>query len=221
MFEEVRARVQEGRWEIVGGWWIQPDANIPGGESLVRQALLGQRFFQREFGCMATVGYNPDTFGHTGTLPQILRKSGITRYIYMRPMLNEKTLPGNVFGRIARSYGSWGDELTEHIRNCDKERPAYVDDYIVFYGVGNHGGGPTKRNIESILALGKDPQMPRVKLSSLDQFFSAVDAQIAAGAPVPVVHDDLQHHACGASVDDGRAVGVGCLYQSGPALSSR
>ena len=209
MFEEVRARVQEGRWEIVGGWWIQPDANIPGGESFVRQALLGQRFFQREFGRMATVGYNPDTFGHTGTLPQILRKSGITRYIYMRPMRNEKTLPGNVFlweapdgtqvltGRIARSYGSWGDELTEHIKNCDTERPAYVDDYIVFYGVGNHGGGPTKRNIESILSLGQDPQMPYVKLSSMDQFFSAVEKQIAAGAPVPVVHDDLQHHARG------------------------
>jgi alpha-mannosidase len=209
MFEEVRARVLEGRWEIVGGWWIQPDANIPGGESFVRQALYGQRFFQREFGCMATMGYNPDTFGHTGTLPQILRKSGMTRYIFMRPMRNEKTLPGNVFlweapdgsqvltGRIARSYGSWGEELVEHIKGVDQERPAYVDDYFVFYGVGNHGGGPTKRNIESIQAISKDSSMPRIALSSLGAFFSAVEQQIAAGAPVPVVHDDLQHHARG------------------------
>ncbi|HEY3342347.1 MAG TPA: glycoside hydrolase family 38 C-terminal domain-containing protein, partial [Anaerolineae bacterium] len=209
MFKEVQERVREGRWEIAGGWWIQPDANIPAGESLVRQALYGQRFFQREFGRMATVGYNPDTFGHTGTLPQILRKSGLTRYIYMRPMLNEKTLPGNVFlweapdgtqvltGRIARSYGSWGEELLEHVKGCDKERPAYVDDYIVFYGVGNHGGGPTKRNIESLQKIAKENGLPRVTLSSLDAFFSAIERQIAAGAQVPVVHDDLQHHARG------------------------
>lgn len=209
LFAEVRERVKEGRWEIVGGWWIQPDANVPCGESLVRQALYGQRFFMKEFGVMATVGYNPDTFGHTGTLPQILSKAGLTRYIFMRPMEHEKHLPGNVFrwqspdgsevlaSRIARAYGTWGDDLRDHVTASDQVRPPYVKDYMVFYGVGNHGGGPTRRNIDSIHALALDVGAPSTVLSSLDRFFSSVEAEIQNGAQAPVITDDLQHHARG------------------------
>ena len=209
LFHEVRERIREGRWEIVGGWWIQPDANIPSGESLVRQGLYGQRFFQREFGLMATVGYNPDTFGHTGTMPQILRKSGLSRYIFMRPMQREKDLPGNIFSwrspdgsevlaaRISGAYGTWGDELRDHIAASERAKPDYVSDYMVFYGVGNHGGGPTRRNIDSIHMLQQDNSAPQVVLSSLDRFFGSVEADIRDGASVPVVADDLQHHARG------------------------
>lgn len=209
MFDQIRERVREGRWEIVGGWWIQPDANIPSGESLVRQGLYGQRFFEREFGVMATVGYNPDTFGHTGILPQILRKSGLTRYIFMRPMQHEKVLPGNVFlwrsadgsevltTRIAGSYGTWGDELAAQVQRCHSARPSYLTDYIVFYGVGNHGGGPTIRNIESLHAMMDSVDQPALELSTLDRFFSNMEAEIVEGANVPVVEGDLQHHARG------------------------
>ncbi len=207
MFERVRARVREGRWEIVGGWWIQPDANVPCGESLARQALYGQRFFQEAFGVTATVGYNPDTFGHAGGLPQILRGAGLSRYCFLRPGPHEKTLPGNVFwwespdgsrvlaARIAHSYGSWAEQLGDHIQACHAARPDYVSDFCVYYGVGNHGGGPTKANIESILA--RAGSQPAVALSTLGAFFSAVEAEAAAGAAVPVVADDLQHHARG------------------------
>ncbi|MCL5997170.1 MAG: alpha-mannosidase [Chloroflexi bacterium] len=213
LFGEVRERVREGRWEIVGGWWIQPDANIPCGESFARQALYGQRFFLREFGVLATAGYNPDTFGHVGTLPQILRKAGLTRYVFMRPMAHEKQLPGNVFrwrapdgsevlaARIARGYGTWGDELSEHVQASRAARPDYLSHYIVFYGVGNHGGGPTKRNIDSLRLMSQqhaaDSAASRIALSSLEAFFAAVEAEMAAGADVPVVADDLQHHARG------------------------
>ncbi|HEY0443360.1 MAG TPA: hypothetical protein VGC90_03970, partial [Candidatus Limnocylindrales bacterium] len=69
MFDEIRARVDEGRWEIVGGWWVEPDCNIPGGESFVRQALYSQRYFLDRFGRIATVGYNVDPFGHNAMLP--------------------------------------------------------------------------------------------------------------------------------------------------------
>ena len=209
LFVEIAARIREGRWEIVGGWWIQPDANIPSGESLVRQALYGQRFFQKEFGVMATIGYNPDTFGHAGTLPQILRKSGMTRYVFMRPMKHEKTIPGNVFlwqspdgtqvttCRIARSYGTWGEDLSEHVKESDQARPSYVKDYIAFYGVGNHGGGPTKRNIDSIHDFNVKPDRPRISLSTLTAFFESIEQEMKTGVAVPVVADDLQHHARG------------------------
>lgn len=209
MLAEIRARVREGRWEIVGGWWIQPDANIPCGESLVRQALYGQRFFQAAFGVTATVGYSPDTFGHAGSLPQILRQSGLTRYAFLRPMPHETALPGSVFRwrspdgsevltvRIARAYAAWADELREHVAANHAARPGCVADYIVFYGVGNHGGGPTQRNIVSLLEMAQCGDAPHVRLSSLDAFFSSVEAEMAAGAEVPVVADELQHHARG------------------------
>ena len=71
-------RVAEGRWEIVGGWWVEPDCNIPGGESFVRQALVSQRYFLEKFGRIATVGYNVDPFGHNGMLPQLLRRAAWT-----------------------------------------------------------------------------------------------------------------------------------------------
>ena len=76
MFEEIKQRITEGRWVIVGGWWLQPDCNIPSGESFVRQGLYSQRYFNEKFGIMAKTGYNVDSFGHNGMLPQILK----TRY---------------------------------------------------------------------------------------------------------------------------------------------
>jgi alpha-mannosidase len=97
MFQEIVTRVKEGRWEIVGGLYIQPDCNIPNGESYVRQGLFSQRYFMKKFGRIATTGYNVDSFGHNGNLPQILTKSGMENYIFMRPMPAEKGLPGRIF----------------------------------------------------------------------------------------------------------------------------
>lgn len=209
MLAEIRQRVHEGRWELVGGWWIQPDCNIPCGESFVRHALVGQRYFQKTFGVTATVGYNPDSFGHAGTLPQILRKAGLTRYVFMRPSPHEKSLPANVFwwqspdgsrvlaARITRSYATWGEDLTQHVEASAEGAPDFLDDYILFYGVGNHGGGPTIQNIRSLQQLAQAPQMPAVRLSTLGAFFEAAEAQAGAGAPIPVVAEELQHHARG------------------------
>ena len=78
--------MKEGRWELAGGWWIQPDCNIPSGEAFVRQGLYGQRYFLEKFGKKAVTGYNVDSFGHNGSLPQILKKSGLDNYVFMRPM---------------------------------------------------------------------------------------------------------------------------------------
>jgi alpha-mannosidase len=209
MLALIRERVREGRWEIVGGWWVQPDCNIPCGESFVRHALYAQRYFQKTFGATATVGYNPDSFGHAGTLPQILRKAGLTRYVFMRPGPHEKTLPSNVFWwqspdgsrvlavRITRSYATWGRDLVEHARASAAGAPDFLSDYILFYGVGNHGGGPTAQNIRSLLEMAQSPDLPAIRLSTLKAFFEATEAQAEAGAPVPVVSEELQHHARG------------------------
>ncbi|CAH1192525.1 Mannosylglycerate hydrolase [Paenibacillus allorhizoplanae] len=206
MFEEIKERVREGRWQIVGGWWIQPDCNIPGGESFVRQGLYGQRYFKEKLGVTAKVGYNVDSFGHHGMLPQILLKSGMPYYIFMRPMPNEKGLPGRLFHwesddgsrvmtyRIPFEYCTWGKDLEKHVRRCMEELKDPFGNLMVFYGVGNHGGGPTKENINSIKRMNALPEFPAMEMAAPNEFFADMEA---LNLPIPVVHDDLQHHASG------------------------
>lgn len=206
MFEEIRARVAEGRWAIVGGWWIQPDCNLPSGESFVRQGLYGQRYFREKLGVTATVGYNVDSFGHHAMLPQILRKSGMESYVFTRPETHEKGLPGRIFWwesddgsrvlafRIPFEYCTWGKDLERYVRRCIGELKRPFDELMCFYGVGNHGGGPTRENIESIRRLDALPDFPRLVFSTPDRYFAAVRAR---ELPFPVVHDELQHHASG------------------------
>lgn len=206
MFEEIKQCIAEGRWEIAGGWWIQPDCNIPSGESFVRQGLYGQRYFFEKFGVTAKVGYNVDSFGHNGMLPQILKKSGMDQYIFMRPSPEEKGLPGRLFWwesddgsrvltfRIPFEYCTWGKELDRHIRRVAGELKTPFNELMCFYGVGNHGGGPTKENLDSIRRLNEDPEFPDLMLSTPERFFKDI---LEKDLSFPVVHDDLQHHASG------------------------
>ena len=77
LFRQIQQRVKEGRWEMVGGMWVEPDLNMPDGESLVRQLLVGKRYFQQKFGMDVNIGWNPDSFGYNWQLPQIYKKSGM------------------------------------------------------------------------------------------------------------------------------------------------
>lgn len=206
MFEKIRKRIAEGRWELAGGWWVQPDCNIPSGESFVRQGLYGQHYFWEKFGKLASYGYNVDSFGHAGSLPQILAGSGMNRYVFMRPMPIEKPLPGRVFHweaddgtrvlafRIPYEYCTWPKELKYHIERCAGEIKAPVSELMSFYGVGNHGGGPTKENIESIREMNGDPELPELIFSTPDRYFSSIEE---SNLKLPVFHGDLQHHASG------------------------
>ena len=207
MFEEIRRRVLEGRWAIAGGWWVQPDCNIPSGESLARHALYSQSFFLKNFGRAARTGYNVDSFGHSGSIPKILRMSGMDRYVFMRPGAHEKELPAPLFKwqspegqsvtafRLPHDYCSWGKELTSHIAKY----AAGLDDargFMCFYGVGNHGGGPTRENLDSIAALDGSDDIGgmRLVLSSPDAYFEQAEAK---GGSLPTVTGDLLHHASG------------------------
>lgn len=206
MFAEIQQRVREGRWSLAGGWWIEPDCNIPAGESFVRQALYGQRYFQEKFGRIARVGYNVDSFGHHGMLPQILKKSGLLYYVFMRPMPHEKALPSRLFWwkaddgsrvlalQLPFTYATWGDNLEEHIWQCAAEIQEPLQEMTCFYGVGDHGGGPTRANLEHIRQLKQEMEGVHLQHADLEQFFSAVETRPAV---FPVLHDDLQHHASG------------------------
>ncbi|HEU5055694.1 MAG TPA: glycoside hydrolase family 38 C-terminal domain-containing protein [Kofleriaceae bacterium] len=205
MFAEIRARVAEGRWCLAGGWWIEPDCNLPSGESFVRQGLLGQRYFLRAFGRTARVGYNPDAFGHAATLPQILKKSRIDAYCFLRPQRHEKELPAHLFEwqgadgtriasfRILFEYLAPGDDLEPHVRRCADELAQAPHDLMCFYGVGNHGGGPTVKNLEQIRRLDGAGGLPRLVFSTPDRYF----AEVAGAHGLPVVAGELQNHARG------------------------
>ena len=206
MFEEIRERVAEGRWELVGGWWVEPDCNLPGGESFVRQALVSQRYFQEKFGRIATVGYNVDPFGHNGMLPQLLRGSGMDAYVFMRPGPHEYRLPWPVFWwespdgsrvlafRLPHEYCAPREDLGYHLDKSIAQLPDEWAEMMAFYGVGNHGGGPTRENLDSIRRLDGSGSMPVLEHSTPRRFF---DARLASGDEYPVVRDDLQHHAVG------------------------
>lgn len=208
MLEEIRARVAEGRWNVVGGWWIEPDLNCPGGESLVRQGLYGQRFFRERLGRPARVGFNPDSFGHPWTLPQILRGQGLEAYVFMRPGPHEKPeLPAPLFRwegpdgtrilaiQILESYNGTERDLERRLQ-LHRERFARdlpdVRAGALFYGVGNHGGGPTVAAIRRIQELASAD--PSVRFGSLDAYLDIVRP---AADGLPLVRDELQHHARG------------------------
>jgi alpha-mannosidase len=206
LFERIRQRVAEGRWEIVGGWWVEPDCNLPAGESLVRQGLYGQRYFKEKFGVTARVGYNPDAFGHQATIPQIMAKSGMDAYVFMRPEPYEKALPSRVFWweaddgsrvlayRIPHGYATAGGDLERVIRRVAPEVKEPLNALMCYYGVGNHGGGPTIENIRSIKRVDGEEDLPRLVLSGPGAFFDSVRER---DLRLPVVHDELQYHARG------------------------
>ncbi len=198
MFREIQIRVKEGRWILAGGWFIQPDCNIPAGESFARHALITQRYFKEKFGKIATVGYNVDSFGHNGNMPQILKNCGLNSYVFMRPGTHEKILPSHLF----LWEGADGSQVpTYRIPNLynvthqnDPETFKIVEDLddgcdqMLFYGVGNHGGGPTKRLLEWMHERLSD----RYLYSSPEEYFAAQNFE-----DLPVVKDDLQFHAKG------------------------
>lgn len=204
MFAEIRQRVAEGRWNIVGGWWIEPDCNIPCGEAMARQALLGQRYFLDKFGRIAKTGFCPDSFGHAGTLPMLLQGGGMENYIFMRPAPGEKPLPEETFDwyapdgscvrafRIPYEYLSWGHSLEAHMIRC-RDRMKNPDGRIMcFYGVGNHGGGPTKENLECIRQMRKKHEGEFVT-GTVEDYFETEDRQ----GRQAVVEEELQYHAPG------------------------
>jgi alpha-mannosidase len=206
LLQQIQERAAEGRWHIVNGMVIQPDMNLLQGESIVRQALDGKRYFADRFGQDVRVAYCVDSFGHAGTLPQILKGCGFDHYVFMRPQEHEKALPGQAFWwqspdgtrlltfRISRSYTSWGDDPTELIEAALADRPEMLEDVACFFGVGNHGGGPTRRQIECIIQLNEERGDLDIRFSSLQAYFSAIQPK---AEKLPVVTEELQYHAVG------------------------
>ncbi len=191
IFARVAERVKEGRWHIAGGWWVEPDMNIPGGESMVRQGLYGQRYFWKAFGKMAETAYLVDSFGHGCGLPKILKGQRLNGYVFMRPQPWEMQLPAPLFSwqdeegskvtafRIQGEYCAWTktailDNLQRSLQAAEEHCMTSIP---VFYGVGNHGGGPTIENIKAIRELKEENPHLDIRNGSLEAFFQGVEEQ--------------------------------------------
>jgi alpha-mannosidase len=196
---EIKRRVQEGRWELVGGMWIEPDLNMPGGESLVRQLLVGQNVFKKLYGVTTRIGWNPDSFGYNWQLPQIYKKSGIDYFVTQKLAANETNpLPFKLFwwespdgskilAYFPHSYSNNNlspVRLTNDLVKADTLAPGMVD-MMDLYGVGDHGGGPTRAVLDQGANwMQPDKVAPNMKFATAQSFFSQVETKISSISPI-------------------------------------
>ena len=235
LFDDIRRLVRAGRWAIAGGWFIQPDANLPGTESHIRTIAEGRRYFCDRFGAAPRAAYNFDSFGHSGGLPQILRQAGYEMYIHMRPQAPDLALPSDLYrwrgvdGTIIPAYRiAVGLYHTEHDNIEDRLRAGTElalrlgRDVPVFWGLGNHGGGATRRDLGTIDRFMAAEKRVRVVHSTPDRFCDAVSV---AAAAAPVHDGDLQRCFTGcytslARVKRQAVAGLGRLVQAETAAAA-
>lgn len=211
IFAQVRSRIEAGDWEITGGMWIEPDVNLPSGESLVRQLLYGRRYIRETFGKDSRVVWLPDVFGYSSALPQILIKSGIRYFMTTK-------ISWSQFNRFSHDTFNWrgidGSEILAHFITTPEEgskaftyngqlEPKDVkglwDNYqqkdvntelLQAYGWGDGGGGPTKEMLESARAMCNLPGLPKVQLGHVEPFFERLEKRLE-GKELPVWDGEL------------------------------
>ncbi len=198
LFKKIQQKVKAGQWEIVGGRVCEGDTNMISPESHIRQFLYGQTYFRENFGKTATVGWEPDTFGHTIQMPQILKLGGCTSYYFCRggkgkPLFWWEGLDGTkMLSFDEPASGSWyNSDLSykQFQEMLDFQDNTGSKDMLWVYGIGNHGGGPSREYIETALSWMKDPAKPKVKFSTATQFFDKLRTYDLT--KIPVVNQEL------------------------------
>jgi alpha-mannosidase len=215
LFREIEQRVREGRWEVIGGMWVEPDLNMPDGESLTRQILVGKRYFQKKFGVDVKIGWNPDSFGYNWQLPQIYKKAGIDYFVTQKLLWAHEftTFPYKLFwwrapdGSRLLTYfphdyggsieaGALAKDLSEWAPSMYGPQLSGTPEMMHLYGVGDHGGGPTRVMLDNATRLmAPDMVFPKLEFSTATAFFNDLDKKLP-GMKVPVWNDELyfQYH---------------------------
>ena len=212
VFERIKQRVAEGRWEVEGGMWLEADCNLTSGESLVRQFIHGKRFFKEEFGKDNRVLWLPDVFGYSGALPQIMKKSGIDYFMTTKLSWNQiNKIPYDTF----KWRGIDGTEVLTHMittLNPDQDpkknfttnysgttHPGALmggweryqnkdinNDILVCYGHGDGGGGPTRQMLEISSRLEKGIRgIPKVRQATARTYFEELDERVSGNRRLP------------------------------------
>lgn len=199
MNEDMKRRIEEGRWEVVGGMWVEPDFNIPDGESQVRQLLVGKRWFMKEYGVDVRVGWNPDSFGFDWQLPQIYKKSGVDFFMTTKLAWSDTNkLPFHLFwwqspdGSRVLTYfpPTFASSDLSPVRLSAgfallRAQAPGLSEMMDVYGVGDHGGGATRAVLDQgIHWMQPDKIAPTMKFGTALNFFTDVQGKISAHSPV-------------------------------------
>nr|MCU0259619.1 glycosyl hydrolase-related protein [Ilumatobacteraceae bacterium] len=205
LFERIRARVAEGRWVPVGGMWVEADMNLPSGESIARQIVHGQRWFEDRFGVRSTEVWIPDVFGYPAGLPQLFAAGGMHRFVTQKLSWNQQNrFPHHTFWwegldgtRVLTHFppvDTYNAEITPgecaHASGRFRDH-GWSDWSLMPFGHGDGGGGPTREMLERARRLADLDGSPRLEIGTPAAFFGRVEREVAAGAPVPVWRGEL------------------------------
>jgi alpha-mannosidase len=198
LFKQIEQRVKEGRWEIIGGMWVEPDLNMPDGESLVRQILVGKRYFRKNFGVDVKIGWNPDSFGYNWQLPQIYKKSGMDYFVTQKLLWAHEftTFPYKLFwwqapdGSRLLTYfphdyaggidaESLASDVSIWMPSIYGKKLEDTPQMMHLYGVGDHGGGPTRIMLDHAEQLRSPGTVfPKLEFSFASSFFSDLERKL-------------------------------------------
>jgi len=185
LYKKIKTAVAEGRWELQGGMWVEPDTNIPTGESLVRQLLYGKKFFKDEFGINVRNLWLPDVFGYSAVLPQLLQSAGIDSFLTQKISWNQFTrFPYHTFHWVGLdgskilshfppedTYNSQMDVARLRYAETNFEERGILPEFITLFGVGDGGGGPREEQIEDAIRMKNMAGCPKVRLDSAQSLF--------------------------------------------------
>ena len=216
LFARIKELMAEGRWCAVGGSWIQPDQNMPSTIDFLRQFSVGRDYFKKELGISPLVAWAADPFGHSAGMPEIYAASGFKYFAFTRPNNHLFPLKDDVFRWIgqggssilgARFNSNWyGCERTAVIPELDGALERVKDrnriNIALGFGLGDHGGGPTARQIEDLMAWREQHPEVEVRFSTFDIFFAALEEELAAGLEIESFQGELNFclRGCYASV---------------------
>ncbi len=207
LFEKIRLWNRKGRWEIVGGMWVEPDCNLPSGESWYRQLLYGQSYFKKKFGKKALIGWNPDSFGYNWNLPQFFKNSGIDIFVTQKIGWNDTTVfPYRVFwweapdGSRVLTYFPFNyvDTIENPYRLVDWLRQFEANTgftkLMILFGVGDHGGGPSLEMLERIDRLNSLYIFPNIEFGTAQDYLFWLRRQNLSNLPVWKDELYLEYH---------------------------
>ncbi len=193
LFSKIQAKVKTGKWEVLGGFWIEPDLNLISGESIVRQLLYGQRYTQEKFGKISPIVWVPDTFGFCWTLPQFMQQAGIEYFVTQKLRWNDTNkFPhgafwwqspdgSQIFSYMSALIGEGIDPIKMATYACEWQTQTNIPDALWLPGVGDHGGGPTRDMLEIAQRWQKSQFFPELEFTTAENYLRHIQ-KIGQGA---------------------------------------
>lgn len=196
LFKQIQTAVAEEKWELIGGMWVEPDGNLPSGESLIRQILYGQAYFVEKFHREVQIAWLPDTFGFHWQMPQILLKSGFKAFVTQKLLWNDTNkFPHQIFWWEgidgSRIFTYFSNEIGQGLEPvaiakylAQQEEKHDIAETVWLYGVGDHGGGPTADMLDVGRKWANSPMFFEMQPSTLESFLLNLQKKLPADLPV-------------------------------------